>query len=100
MKSWIRVDKSSTDNNPDIEDLMGRIQVGAAYKGDVHTIAIGLKNNLSSDNRSGVELNWTFPLTQKLKGIVQVYSGYGENLIDMESYSNRVSLGVALTDWL
>lgn len=100
IKSWIRVDTSSNDDNPNIEHYMGRIQLGGVYKGDVHTIAIGLKNNLNRDNYSGVEVNWTFPLVQHLKGIVQFYSGYGENLIDMENYSNRLSLGIALTDWL
>ena len=59
-----------------------------------------MKNNLSSDNRSGVELNWTFPLVEHLRGMVQIYSGYGESMIDAESYTNRISVGVALSDLL
>ena len=100
VQSWVRVDDPSNDDNPNIEDFMGRILIGGAYKGDRHTITLSLKNNLRSDNRSGVELNWTFPLAQHLKGFVQLYSGYGENLIDMENYNNRIGLGIALTDWL
>ncbi len=99
-RAWLRVDNPQIDDNPNIEDFMGRIQLGAAYKGEVHTFALGLKNNLRSDNRSGVEFNWTFPLLQHLKGYLQLYSGYGENLADMENYNNRIGLGVALTDWL
>ncbi len=99
-ETWVRVDDPDNDNNPDIEDFMGRIQLGAAYKWDRHTLAAILKNNLDSDNRSGLEVNWTFPLAQHLKGYVQLYSGYGENLIDMEDYSNRFGIGIALTDWL
>ena len=99
-KSWIRIDDPDTDDNPDIEDFMGRIHLGAAYKGARHTIAVGLTNSLDSQMRSGVELNWLFPLTGHIKGFVQLYSGYGENLIDMENYNNRIGVGIALTDWL
>ncbi|MFK7831005.1 MAG: phospholipase A [Congregibacter sp.] len=100
-KSWYRIkEDEENDNNPNIEDFMGRLQLGLAYKRNDHVFAIGLKNNLSSDNRSGLELNWTFPLVQKLRGFVQIYSGYGENLIDMENYNNRIGIGIALSDWL
>ncbi len=99
-KTWVRVDDPDLDDNPDIEDYMGRIQLGAAYVGDRHTFSVGLKNSLDDDLRSGVELNWTFPLSTHLKGFVQIYSGYGENLIDMENYNNRIGIGFALTDWL
>lgn len=99
-KTWARIDDPDIDDNPNIENYMGRIQLGAAYKGDRHTLALGLKNSLDSDLRSGVEFNWMFPLTRHLKGFVQLYSGYGENLIDMENYNNRIGIGIALTDWL
>lgn len=100
-KTWHRIDEDpENDNNPNIEDFMGRMQLGLAYKRNDHTFAIDLRNNLRSKNRSGVELSWSFPLVEHLKGYVQIYSGYGENLIDMENYTNRIGIGVALTDWL
>lgn len=99
-KTWARVGDPDVDNNPNIEDFMGRVQLGLAYKRNDHTFSLGVKNNLSSKNRSGVELNWTFPLIEKLDGFIQIYSGYGENLIDMENYNNRIGIGIALTDWL
>lgn len=100
-KTWYRITEDvENDNNPNIEDFMGRLQLGLAYKLRDNVFSVGIKNNLSSENRSGLELNWTFPLVQKLRGFVQVYSGYGENLIDMENYNNRIGIGIALTDWL
>lgn len=99
-KSWSRVDDPKNDDNPNIEDYMGRLQLGAAYKWQEHTFALGIKNGLGGKQRSGVELNWTFPLFSHLKGFVQLYSGYGENLIDMENYNNRLGVGFVLTDWL
>lgn len=100
-KTWTRISESDgVDDNPNIEDYMGRLQLGIAHKRERHTLSINLKNNLSSDNRSGLEVNYTFPLFQRLKGFVQLYSGYGENLIDMENYTNRIGIGLALTDIL
>jgi phospholipase A1 len=100
LKAWTRVDEPGTDDNPNIEDFMGRAEIGIAYRGDSNAFAVGLRNNLGRDNRSGVELSWTFPLAQHLKGFVQIYSGYGESLIDAENYSNRIGIGLSLTDWL
>lgn len=99
-KTWKRIEESENDDNPHIEDYMGRIQLGAAYKGDRHSLSLVIKSSLGSKVRNGVELGWTFPLAEHLKGFVQVYSGYGENLIDMENYNNRIGFGIALTDWL
>jgi len=100
-KTWARISEpAETDDNPNIEDYMGRLQLGLIHKRERHTFSLGLKNNLRSDNRSGLELNYTFPLFRSLKGFVQVYTGYGENLIDMENYTNRIGVGIALTDWL
>lgn len=101
VKSWARFEEDEeSDDNPDIEDYMGRLQLGLAYKRGEQVFALGFKNNLRSDNRSGLELNWTFPLAQHFKGSVQLYSGYGENLIDGDNYNNRIGVGIALTDWL
>lgn len=100
-ESWSRVEKSgSVDDNPDIEEFMGRAKFGMAYKGTHHTIAASIKNNFASKNRSGVEVNWSFPLNQTFRGFMQIYSGYGENMIDMENYNNRIGFGITLTDWL
>jgi phospholipase A1 len=47
-----------------------------------------------------VQFDWSFPLTRHLKGYLQLYSGYGENLIDGPNNQTRVGLGLMLTDWL
>jgi phospholipase A1 len=45
-------------------------------------------------------VNWAFPLAQHLRGYVQFFTGYGENMIDMENNNTRIGVGIALTDWL
>ena len=100
IKTWVRVDDPTEDNNPNIEDYMGRVEVGWVYRGDNHVFDAWFKNNLDSDNRSSLEVNWAFPLSQHLRGYVQFFTGYGENMIDMENNNTRIGVGVALTDWL
>ena len=101
LKSWVRIQEDAEDDdNPDIEEYLGRLQLGLAYKHRNQVFALGISNNLRRDNRGGLEFDWTFPLHEKLRGFLQVYSGYGENLIDAENYNNRIALGFAMTDWL
>lgn len=100
-KTWYRLkEDEENDNNPNIEDFMGRVELGLAYKGNKHTFGLGLINNLDSDNRSGVEFNWIYPLTNQVRLFTQIYSGYGENMINMEDYGNRIGFGFTLNDWL
>jgi phospholipase A1 len=99
-KLWWRIPESDEDDdNPNIERYMGQAELGLAYRWRQHTFAGILKNNLRSDNQSGLQLDWTFPLLPHLKGYVQVYSGYGENMIDGDRYINRAGLGLMLSDW-
>lgn len=101
FETWYRIpEDEENDNNPDIEEFLGRAQVNLAYKRGEQLFTLGIKNNLRSENRSGVQLDWTFPLVEHLRGFVQVYSGYGESMIDAENYTNRIGIGFALSDWL
>jgi phospholipase A1 len=104
--SWVfsataqtRVDDPKFDDNPDVADYMGRFNLGMGYRFRDHTLALGVKNGMGSRNKAGAEFNWIFPITKNFNGMVQVYHGYGENLIDMENKNTRVGLGVALNSW-
>ena len=99
-KLWWRIQESAEDDdNPNIERYMGQGEFGLAYKWGVHTFAGILRNNLRADNKSGLQLDWSFPLYAHLKGYVQAYTGYAESLIDGNHYTNRIGLGLMLTDW-
>jgi len=109
LKPWWRIpedDKKSPndtdgDDNPDIHRYMGYGELYLFYKAHQHTFGVMVRNNLHSDeNRGAVQLDWTFPLTDKFKGYIQYFNGYGESLIDYNASSNRIGIGIVLTDWL
>jgi phospholipase A1/A2 len=103
LKPWYRIpENDEDDNNPDIEDYMGYGELRAAYKYGEHVFATMLRNNLKfpDENRSGVELDWSFPLYKNIKGYVQYFYGYGETLLDYNECDQRIGAGFLLADWL
>lgn len=104
FKPWVRIEEDADDDdNPDITDYLGHYEIRAAYKWGEHVFSAMSRNNLESGFSEGaVELGWSFPLGDfpYLKGYVQYFGGYGESLIDYDRYTNRIGLGLALTDWL
>ena len=66
-----------------------------------HMFSVMLRNNFNWDeNRGAVEINYSFPLTPRIKGFVQYFNGYGESLIDYNVYQERIGFGIKLSDWL
>lgn len=102
LKPWYRLPEDpATDDNPEIEEYMGRMQLRAGYKYGDQVFTLTLHNNLrSSDNRSGYQLDWSFPYSKRIKGLVQFFNGYGESLIDAEVRTQRIGIGLLAEDWL
>jgi phospholipase A1 len=101
LKPWIIIDSGLSDN-PDIEDFLGHGEMVASWNRDGHVISTMLRNQLESGfDRGALELSWSFPLGSYpyLKGYLQYFYGYGESLIDYDRKSNRIGIGVSLTDW-
>ena len=78
---------------------MGNIEVRGAYKFNRHTISMMLRNNLQSGFSNGTfEVDWSFPIYRRVRGYAQYFNGYGESLIEYHESTNRIALGVSLTD--
>ena len=107
IKPWYRLpedEKTSPldtegDDNPDIYKYMGYGELRLFYHSNGHVVTLMERNNLTSDSKGAVELDYSFPLYGKMKGYVQYFYGYGESLIDYDARTNRVSAGVAISDW-
>jgi phospholipase A1 len=104
FKPWYRIQEGSEgDDNPDITDYLGHAEIRAVYKYGDHVFSAMSRNNIESGFENGaIELSWSFPFFNYpyVKGYVQYFSGYGESLIDYNSYVNRIGIGLSLTDWL
>lgn len=101
IRGWYRIPESrATDDNPDITDYLGYGDLTLAYKFGTGTLSTTIRNNLKSNNRGSIELDYSFPFNKHIQGYVQYYTGYGESLIDYNRSINRIGIGFALTNWL
>ena len=102
VRPWWRLpENASSDDNPDITSYLGYGDVLAVYKRGEETYSLLLRNNLHThNNRGAVQLDLSFPIWGRLKGYIQLFSGYGESLIDYNHRQNTIGVGVALTHWM
>jgi phospholipase A1 len=101
LKPWYRIpENSEDDDNPNIEKYVGYGDIYTLYKWREHLFSGLFHNNLRSENKGSIQLDWTFPLRGKLKGYVQYYNGYGETLVDYDHAVNRIGVGVMMVNWL
>lgn len=102
IKPWYRIpEDEEEDNNPNIEDFLGYGEVRAFYKLNRNVASAMFRNNLDFDeNRGCMELGWSFPIHNQIRGLLQYFCGYGETLLDYDQYSQRFGIGLMLSDWL
>ena len=102
VKPWfIFQDQSLRDHNPNIGSYLGYMQVILAYKYNANVINLrtyGL--GVHGGRRTSAELSYSFPLTAYINGYVQVFSGYGQSLIEYNHRTNSVGVGIALSNWI
>jgi phospholipase A1 len=59
-----------------------------------------VRNNFHiDDNHGALELEWAFPLLDRVSGYIQYFLGYGESLLDYNYKTNRIGIGFILKDW-
>lgn len=100
LKPWYRLPESdSSDDNKDITKYMGyyRLKVGYAL-GDSVISATGRYN--WNTGYGAAELGWSYPITQHVRFYTQLFSGYGESMIDYDFRQTRFGIGVMLNDML
>ncbi len=116
LRSWYRFEEGSSDNNPDIEHYLGYGDLLVFWKRGDNNVSALLRNNLQTQgNRGSLRLDWSVPITRlphfenastltlnqhDLRFYVQIFTGYGETLIDYNRYQTTIGVGIMLTDWM
>lgn len=80
---------------------MGNFEFTVAYRKFDQEVSVRLRNNLDSEkNHGAIQVDWTFPLEGRYRGYLQLFSGYGESLIDYDARIQRLGIGIIFTDLL
>ncbi len=101
LKTWYRFPESAeNDNNSDIENYLGYGELWGYYFWKGNRFGVMARNNLNlSTNRGAVQLEWSFPLLERISGYIQYFNGYGESMLDYNHNINRIGIGFIVRDW-
>lgn len=99
FKTWQRFEETDKfDNSFDYQKYLGDFEVEGVYKWDEHSFGITARNRYNLNEYGSMQLDYTYPLTKRLKGYVQVFRGYGDSLIDLDHHTNKFGVGIVLAD--
>ena len=103
---WDRINEAAIDdNNPGIENYIGRGELTANWQiNKANTVGVTLRHSLRSEARGSTRVDWTMapagsPSYTGLRYHVQLFSGYGDSLLDYNKRRNVLSVGLSLVDW-
>ena len=102
LKPWWRIQESAeVDNNPNIENYIGRVEILAAYGKGRHDISIIGRHSgrLRRSNRGSLQIDYSLQVWDNLKFHTQLFHGYGESLIDYNHKQTTIGFGLSLTQW-
>lgn len=103
LRPWIRISDGDDDDNPGIEDYIGRGDVTLTHLRGRNEFSLMARHSLRGGDRShgALQFDWGFPLHRSLpmRGHLQVFHGYGESLIDYNHRATYVGLGISLQEW-
>ena len=102
LKPWYPIREATAHRyNPDIARYLGYGRILLGYKYNDQAVSLEVRNAAESNFKRGtLQMDWRFPLTKHLGGYVQVFSGYGQSLIEYNHYTNSVGIGISMNHWL
>lgn len=101
VRPWWRISDGREDENPGIQDYIGRGDATLIHQRNGHEFALMARHSLRAgdDSHGAVQFDWGFPINNALRGHVQVFDGYGESLIDYDHRTWSLGLGISLLEW-
>jgi phospholipase A1 len=94
----------SKDDNPDIEDTIGRAEIKGAWNFDRNNqLGVTVRNNLRASGKGSIRLEWLKaigdPAHSNLRLHAQLFHGYGDTLLDYNVKRTVFMLGLSLVDF-
>ncbi|WP_334178891.1 phospholipase A [Pseudoxanthomonas sp.] len=101
VRPWYRIPDGNDDDNPDIENYIGRGDAMLTYARNGHVFTVLGRHSLRGGDEShgALQVDYGFPINRAFRGHVQVFHGYGESLIDYNHKATYVGVGISLLDW-
>jgi phospholipase A1 len=98
-RAWTRIELGDyEDDNPDITDYYGYTEFNALYRWHEQSFRLMARGNLST-GKGAAQFGWTSrPLLGPMRGYVQIFSGYGESMIDYDWNQTTIGVGVTLNE--
>jgi phospholipase A1 len=98
-RAWTRVNSpDDEDDNPDILDYYGYGEITGFYEWRDNSFTLMGRGNLAT-GKGAAQFTWaTRPLLGPMRGYLQVFTGYGESLIDYNWNQTTIGLGVTIND--
>ena len=103
---WDRLgESSSTDNNPGIENFVGRAELGGTWQiNKANTLGLTVRHSLRRESKGSTRIDWLMAPTASpgytgLRYHVQLSHGYGDSLLGYNKKRNVISVGLSLVDW-
>lgn len=106
---WKRLKEDAAgDDNPDISDKVGRAEIAGYWNVNTdNTLGATLRHSLSSSNGGSLRFEWLKSLGETstaggrngLRFHTQLFTGYGDSLVDYNRRRTVLSVGLSLVDW-
>lgn len=98
---WRRFsEKNDEDDNPEIENYIGRSEFNLYYSTSRNIFHLMFRNNLNfNKNRGFAELTYTHRFNSGLRLFAQLSHGYGDSLIEYNHKQTTIGVGVSLFEF-
>lgn len=100
LKSNHRLPEKNLDDNPDLTDFIGKTEISMIWFPGTSTANLTWRPNFKNFDRGSLQLDWTHPVFSSqpagLRWYAQLFSGYGETLLDYNVRQTSLGLGLTL----
>jgi phospholipase A1 len=100
VRAHHRLKESKRDDNPDLTNYIGNTEVQASWLPGLSTASLTWRTHFRSAGRGSLQLDWSYPVNRAqpagLRWYAQLFTGYGETLLDYNHRQTSLGLGVTL----